>query len=78
MAATQPDTNAVLAELVAEQKLVREHLAALTSELRAKKRKAIKRVRTNTKRVAARVKLATHKPTELDVARARRLLAKCK
>ena len=64
------DNADLLSGVLAELKAVREQLGALTSELRARKRNAQKRRRT----IARQVADAVHAPTELEIARARRLL----
>ena len=60
-------------QVLAELKLMREHLAALVDELKARKRKGTKRARTLASR-AQSAELGGHKPTELEIARARRYL----
>jgi hypothetical protein len=64
-----PNDDRVLDEL----RLLREQLAALTSELRHRKLRAAKRVRSRRERIAREPDLL-YRPTELDIARARRAL----
>jgi hypothetical protein len=63
-------------QVLAELRLMREHMSALVAELRTKKRKATKRSRTLAKkhRAGDEAELGGHKPTDLEVARARRYL----
>ena len=53
-----------------ELRAIREQLAALTAQIRTNKRKAHKRVKTLAKQALSTV----HAPSDLDIARARRLL----
>lgn len=66
-----PTDDRVLDELRA----MREQLAALTSELRHRKQRAAKRVRSRRERLSReREPDPLYQPTELDIARARRAL----
>ena len=65
-----PSTQAIDDHVLSELRALREQLAALTAELRTKKRRA----HTRTKTLANRTVPTVHVPSELDIARARRLL----
>ena len=67
--AEQTVTTIVLSEIRA----MREQIAALTSELRSRKHRAAKRVRSR-RAWLGREPDPVYKPTELDIARARRAL----
>jgi hypothetical protein len=70
-----PSTQANDARVLAELRALREQLAALTSELRHRKQRAAKRVRSRRERLAReREREPLCRPTELDIARARRAL----
>lgn len=58
--------------IAAELKAMREQIAALTSELRAKKRRGSRRATAVVRKVAE----AVTKPTELELAKMRRKLFK--
>lgn len=60
-----------LNEVLAELRLLREQLAALRQELRSNKRKTSKRAKTIAQRT---VRIADRRPTELELAAARRAL----
>ena len=60
--------------VLAELRIMREHIGALVSELRKRKRKSTKRTRTLAKKHLDEVETDTDKPTELEIARARRYL----
>jgi hypothetical protein len=59
--------------VLSEIRAMREQIAALTSELRSRKQRAAKRVRSRRQRLD-RDPDPLYRPTELDIARARRAL----
>ena len=61
--------------LLAEQKLLREQVSKLVVEVRVRKRAVGKRVKTMRERSAERL-VEKFQPTELDRARARKILAR--
>jgi hypothetical protein len=60
--------------VLAELRLLREHVASLATELRARKLKAARRVRTLVHKRATEARASGIHLTELDLARARKLL----
>lgn len=63
-----------LATLVSEVKALREQVAALTSELRTRKQRAVKRRRTVHQALRDEIMAGPNPPTEAEIARARKLL----
>ena len=68
----KPSTQAIDDHVLGELRALREQLAALTAELQLRTRK--RKAHTRAKTLANRAVPAVHVPSELDIARARRLL----